>query len=92
MTDILMPNMDGIDMMNQIRAFEKSTNQHIPIIAMTAFSMPEDRERCLNAGADIYVPKPLVKNDILQAIDKAIVLTGKNQPFVEPTTPLPTIT
>jgi len=64
--DIQMPEMDGIDATKSIRANEKN-NQHIPIVAMTANAMKGDKEKCLNAGMDDYLSKP-VSPDKLKTI------------------------
>ena len=65
--DVQMPEMDGLEATAAIRAKEQGTGRHVPIIAMTAHAMKGDRERCLEAGMDGYVAKPL-QIDALLAI------------------------
>ncbi|TWU59463.1 Signal transduction histidine-protein kinase BarA [Rubripirellula tenax] len=57
--DVQMPEMDGLIATQKIREAELGTGRHVPIIAMTANAMKGDRERCLEAGMDEYVPKPI---------------------------------
>jgi PAS domain S-box-containing protein len=66
--DVQMPEMDGFEATIHIRAREKATGGHIPIIALTAYAMKGDCERCLEAGMDWYVSKPLKSEDLLTAI------------------------
>ncbi|MGA9885405.1 MAG: response regulator [Candidatus Acidiferrales bacterium] len=68
--DIQMPEMDGLQATVAIRDHERLTGQHIPIIAMTAYAMSGDKERCLAAGMDSYVPKPLNIQHLYQTIDE----------------------
>jgi PAS domain S-box-containing protein len=65
--DCQMPEMDGYEATTAIRAHEASGGTHVPIIAMTAYAMSNDRERCLQAGMDDYIRKP-VNAEALQAI------------------------
>ena len=57
--DVQMPEMDGLDATAAIRAREGASGAHIPIVAMTAHAMEGDRDRCLEAGMDGYVTKPV---------------------------------
>jgi signal transduction histidine kinase/ActR/RegA family two-component response regulator len=66
--DVQMPIMDGFEATRAIRKTETHTNQHIPIIALTAHAMIGDEERCLQAGMDAYVSKPIQIDKLLQAI------------------------
>jgi len=67
--DVHMPDMDGLEATAVIREKEKSTRTHLPIIAMTACAMKGDRDRCLHAGMDGYVSKPIHAQELLEAIE-----------------------
>ena len=70
--DVQMPEMDGFEATAAIRRREQASGDHIPIIAMTAHAMAGDRERCLAAGMDAYVSKPLRPDDLLATIDNVV--------------------
>ncbi len=67
--DVQMPEMDGLEATRRIRLSETGEN-HIPIIAMTAHAMKGDRERCIGAGMDDYVTKPLEPKEVFAAIER----------------------
>ena len=68
LVDVQMPEMDGLQLTAAIREKEKTTGEHLPIIAMTAYAMKGDRERCLEAGMDGYVPKPINSKQLFELI------------------------
>jgi len=70
--DIQMPGMDGLEATAAIRKKEISTGAHMPIIAMTAHALTGDRERCLAAGMDGYVSKPIRTAELFSAIENAM--------------------
>jgi len=70
--DVQMPEMNGLEATAAIREREKETGAHVPIIAMTAHAMAGDEERCLAAGMDGYVPKPVKKSQLWEAIDRLV--------------------
>jgi len=70
--DVHMPEMDGIKTTRVIRKREKSTGSHVPIVAMTAFAMTGDRERCLEAGMDAYVSKPINIDELYSVIEDLV--------------------
>jgi CheY-like chemotaxis protein len=67
--DVQMPEMGGLEATQLIREKEKSTGGHLPIVAMTAHAMPGDRERCIAAGMDGYLAKPIDPKSFLQTAE-----------------------
>lgn len=70
--DIMLFGLNGIDATKKIREREKDTGEHIPIIAVTAYSLNADRANCLEAGMDDYLPKPFEMDGFFNLIDKYI--------------------
>jgi signal transduction histidine kinase/CheY-like chemotaxis protein len=68
--DIQMPDMDGYQAVARIREQEDGREQHIPIVAMTAFAMTGDAEKCRQAGMDDYIPKPVKSAQLAAAIER----------------------
>ena len=73
--DVQMPELDGLQTTLRIRAGEKTAGRRTPIIALTAHAMTGDRERCLAAGMDAYLPKPV---DVRQLAETLTELAGKS--------------
>ena len=70
--DVQMPEMDGLETSVAIRAREQEWGGHVPIIAMTAHAMADDRERCLQAGMDAYLTKPVRPQELFETIANLI--------------------
>jgi CheY-like chemotaxis protein len=69
--DVQMPEMGGFEATAAIREKEKATGRHLPIVAMTAHAMKGDAERCLAAGMDAYISKPVVGADLFDVVEKS---------------------
>jgi CheY-like chemotaxis protein len=67
--DIKMPNLDGIEATKKIRF----KNQNIPIIAQTAFFLKNERDTCIDAGCNDYIPKPVNSRKLLETINKYFI-------------------
>ena len=65
-----MPVMSGFEATAAVRAMEEETGKHIPIIALTANAMNRNRERCLEAGMDDYISKPIRAAKLLEIVEK----------------------
>ena len=79
--DVHMPNMDGFEATAAIRDGERQTGAHIPIVALTADAMKGDRERCLEAGMDSYISKPVRVNDLLEAVTNGAHTPASRRPW-----------
>ena len=82
--DVEMPEMNGLETTGLIRETEKKTGTHIPIVAMTAHAMKGDKERCLDAGMDGYVSKPINSKELFETIESFVKGPSVGQ------TPVPT--
>jgi CheY-like chemotaxis protein len=70
--DVQMPDMDGFQTTAALRALERATGKHVPIIAMTAHAMKGDKERCLGAGMDGYLSKPIRPQALYDKIEQFV--------------------
>ncbi len=75
--DVQMPDMDGLEATRAIREGEREASMHLPIIALTAHALQGDVERCLTAGMDGYVSKPMNPEDLYAAIDHVLHNCGE---------------
>jgi len=83
--DVQMPDMDGLEATAEIRRRERTAAAgslvHVPIIAMTAHAMQGDKDRCLRAGMDAYVSKPIDARRLVSAIE-SVVPVGPAESYV----------
>jgi two-component system sensor histidine kinase/response regulator len=70
--DVHMPELDGFQVVSAVRERERTSDRHLPVIALTARSRKEDRERCLAAGMDDFLSKPVRAADLWTAIDQVV--------------------
>jgi CheY-like chemotaxis protein len=68
--DLMLPGMSGIEATQEIRRMEEGLGRHVPIIGVTAHALKGDRERCLEAGMDDYLSKPISPKALLDKIDR----------------------
>ncbi len=80
--DIHMPELDGFQVVGALREREQSAGGHLPVIALTARSRDEDRQRCLAAGMDDYLSKPIRAAELAAAIERAV--TARSVPSEAP--------
>ncbi len=78
--DVQMPEMNGFDAVRLIRKAEAASNSHLPVIALTAHAMAGDRERCLEAGFDGYLSKPLQGSKLAVEIRRVLDPASVNEP------------
>eukprot|EP00245_Coleochaete_scutata_P013470 TRINITY_DN5488_c1_g5_i1.p3 TRINITY_DN5488_c1_g5~~TRINITY_DN5488_c1_g5_i1.p3 ORF type:complete len:121 (-),score=19.01 TRINITY_DN5488_c1_g5_i1:487-810(-) len=74
--DCQMPRMDGYEATQVIRKMEEPLQVHTPIVALTAHAMPADRKKCLDAGMDEYLTKPLDSNSLVNVARRLIPKMG----------------
>ncbi len=79
-TDVQMPAMDGLEMITRLRAADTPA-AHVPVVAVTALAMPGDRERCLAAGADAYLSKPI---GLKALADMVMAVRRESRPTARP--------
>jgi CheY-like chemotaxis protein len=77
--DVQMPDMDGFEATATIRRHEQSAGTHVPIVAMTAHALKGDRERCLAAGMDAYISKPIRAEELYATIEQLIGQAGRTE-------------
>ncbi|MFT3693771.1 MAG: AAA family ATPase [Kofleriaceae bacterium] len=81
--DIHMPELDGYEVIARIRQNERGTNRHLPVIALTASSRQEDRDRCLAAGMDAFIGKPIQGANLAATIAR---VTAKDLEYIDAAT------
>jgi CheY-like chemotaxis protein/HPt (histidine-containing phosphotransfer) domain-containing protein len=87
--DVQMPEMDGLEATVAIRERERATGGHLPIVALTAHAMKGDAERCLEAGMDAYLAKPLQPREFAAVIESVLGGAPSLSPAPEPGAPAP---
>jgi CheY-like chemotaxis protein len=73
--DVQMPEMNGFECTAMIRDKEQLTGVHLPIVAMTAHAMSGDEARCLAAGMDAYLSKPIEANALFDVVDRQLLVS-----------------
>ena len=83
--DVQMPELDGLEATEALRARERIQGGHVPVVALTAHAMKGDRERCLDVGMDAYVSKPVDAEELFTTLER--VVTG--EPQAQGSAPIP---
>jgi signal transduction histidine kinase/CheY-like chemotaxis protein len=78
--DVQMPELDGLEATSKIRLKEQDSSQHTPIVAMTAHAMTGDKDRCISAGMDDYVAKPISRKSLSEVIERVMAATKASAP------------
>ncbi|MFL5241269.1 MAG: ATP-binding protein [Gemmataceae bacterium] len=78
--DVQMPGIGGFETVARIRAAESGTGRRLPVVALTAHAMAGDRERCLEAGMDAYLPKPVQAADLFRLVEQLIAQPASSEP------------
>jgi signal transduction histidine kinase/DNA-binding response OmpR family regulator/HPt (histidine-containing phosphotransfer) domain-containing protein len=86
--DVQMPVMDGLETTAELRRREAGSGRHLEVVAMTAHAQPSDRERCLAAGMDDYVSKPIRRRDLLRVL-RSLEPAGSEDPSLPAMAPSP---
>ncbi len=81
--DVQMPEMDGLEATAQLRTSEKGSERHQPVVAMTALVMKGDRERCIEAGMDGYLSKPIRPQELDAVLDTYVALERVEEPLAD---------
>ena len=87
--DVQMPEMNGLEATRAIRDIERGTGRHMPVVAMTAHAMSGDRERCLEAGMDDYLTKPIRAEALVTYVERLTMADNVVKPAVGQTAPPP---
>jgi len=78
LTDVQMPEMDGVALTDAIRSLETPTGAHVPIIGVTAHAKKGDREQRIAAGMDGFVPKPILPSVLIAEIERVLGNRARN--------------
>jgi CheY-like chemotaxis protein len=82
--DVQMPRMNGLEATAAIRQHERERGQHVPIVALTAHALTGDRQRCLEAGMDGYLSKPIDADELFEGVE---TLAGSSRTRAQPSPP-----